>query len=106
MPLRVLVGVGFVVTRDRPRGLSGGRLVAEVPVNRVEQLHGLLVGPDGVDEDGEECEAGEEDQALREHHMPVNGVPVAPAHPPHVVGQHHAAVKHVDHHPLVGLPED
>jgi hypothetical protein len=30
---------------------------------------------------------------------------VPETHPPHVVGEDHAAVKHVNHHPLVELPE-
>lgn len=27
-------------------------------------------------------------------------------YPPHVVGEHHATVEHVDHHPLVGSPKE
>lgn len=84
--------------------LRGG-FVAEVPVHRVQQLHGLLVCPNGVNEDGEEGEAEEEDESLRQRNVNAHFSPVAPAHPPHVVGQHHPAVEHVDHEPLVSLPE-
>lgn len=35
----------------------------------------------------------------------VDLCPVAETHPPQVVGEHHATVEHVDHHPLVGSPK-
>ena len=37
-----------------------GRLVSKVPVHRVEQLHGLFVRPDGVEDAREQSEADEE----------------------------------------------
>lgn len=89
-----------------PTGAVGQWLVAEVPVDRVEELHGLLVCPDGVDEPCEQGQASVEEDSLGQSHVHVHLPPVAPAHPPHVVGKHHAAVEHVDHHPLVGLPEE
>lgn len=39
-------------------------LVSKVPINRVEQLHGLLVRPNRVDDQREQSQAGEEEQAL------------------------------------------
>ena len=89
-----------------PTGAIGRRLVAEVPVDRVEELHGLLVRPDGVDDHCEQGQAGVEEDALGQSHVHVHLPPVTPANPPHVVREHHAAVEHVDHHPLVGLPEE
>ena len=86
-------------------GAVGRGLVAEVPVHGVQQLHGLLVSPDGVQHHGEEGEARVEKGARDEGVDGVDGRPVAPGDPPHVVGEHHAAVEHVDHHPLVGPPE-
>lgn len=84
----------------------GWRGLAKVPVYGVEQLHGLLVGPDGVDDEGEQGQAREEEDALGQGHVGVELLPVRGAHVAHVVGEHHAAVEHVDHHPLVGPPEE
>lgn len=81
------------------------RLVAKVPVHRFEQLHGLLVRPDGVDDNREQSEASEEEQALGESHKGIELTPMGERYPPHVVGEHHATVEHVDHHPLVGFPD-
>lgn len=80
-------------------------LVAEVPVHRVEQLHGLLVRPDGVDDEREQREAAEEEHKLGQSHVGGELAPVGEGDPPHVVGEHHPAVEGVDHHPLVGLPK-
>lgn len=99
--LSVSVGFGLV----HCGAIWGCWLVAEIPVHRVEELHGLLVGPYGVDEDRDEGQASEEEQALGQGHIEVELLPLAPGYPPHVVGQHHPAVEHVDHHPLVGLPK-
>lgn len=82
------------------------RLVAEVPVHGVEQLHGFLVRPDGVDDECEQSEASEKEQELRQGHVGEELSPVRKGYPPHVVGEHHATVEHVDHHPLVGSPDE
>lgn len=80
-------------------------LVAKVPVHWIEQLHGLLVRPDGVDDEREQSEAAEEEHALNQSHVGAELAPVGDGDPPHVVGEHHPAVESVDHHPLVGLPK-
>lgn len=80
-------------------------LVAEVPVNGVEELHGLLVQPQGVHDEREERQAHEEDEELRKRNGQIQTRPVTPTHPPHVVRQHHAAVEHVDHYPLIPSPQ-
>lgn len=55
---------------DRNLGLAlcgsidGCRFVSKVPIHRVEQLHGLFVRPDGVDDKCEQSQAGEEKQDL------------------------------------------
>lgn len=74
-----------------------GRGRGKVPVHGVQQLHGLLVSPDGVDDHGEEGEPREEEDPREQGVAGVDGPPVAPGHPPHVVGEDHAAVEHVDH---------
>lgn len=79
--------------------------VSKVPIHRVEQLHGLLVCPDGVDEKREQSQTGKEEQELRQGHMGAELSPVGQTYPPHVVREHHATVEHVDHHPLVGSPK-
>lgn len=61
--------------------------------------------PDGVDEKGEQSQAGEEEQKLGQGHMGAELCPVGEGDKPHVVGEDHATVEGVDHHPLVGLPE-
>lgn len=83
----------------------GCRLAAEVPVDGVEELHGLLVQPQGVDDEREERQADEEDEELRKRNVHKQFGPVTPTHPPHVVHQHHAAVEHVDHQPLIRSPQ-
>lgn len=80
-------------------------LVAKVPVDWMEQLHGLLVRPDGVDDQREQSQAAEEEHTLGQGHVGGELAPVGEGDPPHVVGEHHAAVEGVDHRPLVGLPE-
>lgn len=63
------------------------------------------MGPDGVDDNSEQRQAREEEQPLGQGHVGVELRPVGPGYPTHVVGEHHAAVEHVDHHPLVSFPE-
>lgn len=84
----------------------GCGLVVKVPVHGVEQLHGFLVSPDRVHAEREQRQAGEEEEARGQGHARTELSPVAPGKPPHVVGEDHAAVEHVDHHPLVGLPKE
>lgn len=88
------------------RAVLGRRLVAEIPVDGVEELHGLLVHPHGVDDECEKRQAHEEDEELRQRDVQTQFGPVTPTHPPHVVHQHHAAVKHVDHQPLIHSPQE
>lgn len=88
-----------------PGTVHGDRLIAKVPVHRVEKLHGLLVRPDGVDDECEQSQASEEEHTLWQDNMSGDFSPVCAAKIPHVVGEHHATVKHVDHHPLVGFPK-
>lgn len=80
-------------------------LIAKVPVYRVEKLHSLLVCPDGVDDECEQSQASEEEHTVWQDNMGADFSPVCAAKIPHVVGKHHATVKHVDHHPLVGFPK-
>lgn len=51
------------------RGVLGWRLVTEVPVYRVEELHGLLVRPHGVDDEREERQADEEDEEIQQRNV-------------------------------------
>ena len=83
----------------------GRRLVSKVPVHGIQQLHGLLVRPQGVEDKREQSEANEEVEAQGQGHMRVEPFPVGEDYIPHVVAEHHAAVERVDHHPLVGSPE-
>lgn len=80
-------------------------LVAKVPIDWIEQLHGLLVRPDWVDDQREQSQAGEEEHTLGQSHVGAELTPVGEDDPPHIVGEHHPAVEGVDHHPLVGLPK-
>lgn len=77
----------------------------EVPVRGVEQLMRLLVSPIGVDDECEEGQPHHEECQVWQEEAAGQEVPVAQAHPPHVVGENHAAVEQVDHHPLVQPPE-
>lgn len=80
-------------------------LVAKVPIHRIKQLHGLLVRPDGVDDQREQSEASEEEHKLGQGHMGADFSPVGESYPPDVVGEHHPTVEGVDHDPLVGSPK-
>lgn len=88
-------------------GLHGsiGAARREVPVHGVEQLLSLLAGPVGVDEQREEGQADHEECQVRQEEAAGQAAPVAQADPPHVVGEHHAAVEQVHHGPLVQPPE-
>lgn len=77
----------------------------EVPVHGAEQLLGLLVGPVGVEDKCEQAQPRQEEREVGPVQAACQAVPVPEAHPPHVVGQDHAAVEHVDHQPLVQLPQ-
>lgn len=61
--------------------------------------------PDRVDDQSEQSKACEEEDTLGKGHMNAKLCPVGEANPPHVVGEHHATVKGMDHHPLVSSPE-
>lgn len=87
-----------------PAALGIGRL-RKVPVHRVEKLLGLFVCPIGVNDECEQGQPTEEECEVRQVEAVDEGAPVLEAHPPHVVGEDHAAVEHVDHQPLVDLPE-
>lgn len=80
-------------------------LVAKVPIHRIKQLHGLLVRPDGVDDQREQSEASEEEHKLGQSHVGADFSPVGEGYPPHVVGEYHPTVEGVNHHPLVGSPK-
>lgn len=77
----------------------------KVPVHRIEKLQGFLMCPNGVEEKGEQEEASEEQQSLRQWDVGVQLIPVIQTHPPHVIGHNHPAVEHVDHQPLVSFPQ-
>lgn len=81
-------------------------LVAKVPVHWIKQLHGLLVRPDRVDDKCKQSEASEEEHKLWHGHVGGELSPVSQDYPPHVIGEHHAAVERMDHHPLVGSPKE
>lgn len=61
--------------------------------------------PDGVDDKCKQSKTCEEEHPRGKGHMDVKLCPVGEANPPHVVGDHHATVEGMDHHPLVSLPE-
>lgn len=61
--------------------------------------------PDRVEKEGEQSKTRKEQQPLNQRDVGIHLFPVIPAHPPHIVGQNHPAMKHVDHHPLVSFPE-
>lgn len=82
-----------------------GFRLCKVPVDWSEELLGLLVGPVWVQEQREQSQPNEEQGEMWQVQAADQSVPVPEAHPPHVVGEDHAAVEHVDHQPLVGLPE-
>lgn len=82
------------------------RFIVKVPVHRIKKLQGFLVRPNGVEEEGEQEEAYEEQQSLNQWDVGVHLLPMIPTHPPHVVGHNHTAVEHVNHHPLVSFPEE
>jgi len=63
------------------------------------------MSPNGVEEEREQEEAYEEQKSLNQRDVCVHLLPVIPTHPPHVVGQNHPAVEHVNHYPLVCFPE-
>lgn len=77
----------------------------KVPVHRAEELLRLLVGPVWVDEQRQQAQSTEEERQVGQVQAAGQRGPVLEAHPPHVVGEDHAAVKHVHHQPLVHLPE-
>lgn len=61
--------------------------------------------PDGVDDKREQCEASEEEHTLGQGHVGADLSPVCETYPPQEVGDHHATVECVDHHPLVCPPK-
>ena len=61
--------------------------------------------PNGVQEEREQEEAYEEQKSLNQRDVCVHLLPVIPTYQPHVVGQNHPAVEHVNHYPLVSFPE-
>lgn len=82
-----------------------GFRLCKVPIHGIEKLLGLLVCPVRVNDDCEQGQPEEEQRQVGQVQAAGEGVPVLEAHPPHVVGKDHSAVKHVDHQPLVHLPE-
>lgn len=77
----------------------------EVPIHWIEELLRLLVGPIGINDKCQQGQPNKEQGEMRQVQAADEAFPVPEAHPPHVVGEDHAAVKHVDHQPLVELPE-
>lgn len=96
--------LGHLAIRPFLPAALGFRLL-EVPIHRIEKLLGLFVCPVGVDDEREQGQTAEEQCEVRQVQAADESVPVRKAHPPEVVGEDHAAVKHVDHEPLVDLPE-
>lgn len=82
-----------------------GFCLCKVPIHGIEKLLGLLVCPVRVDDGCEQGQPEKEQCQVGWVQAAGEGVPVAEAHPPHVVGEDHPAVEHVDHQPLVDLPD-
>lgn len=82
-----------------------GFLLCKVPIHGIEELLGLLVCPVRVNDNREQGQPEKEQCPVGQMQAAGEGVPVTEAHPPHVVGEDHSAVKHVDHQPLVDFPE-
>lgn len=61
--------------------------------------------PDGVDDKRQKGESSEEDRKQGPGYVSAELCPVREGHPPHVIGEHHAAVECMDHHPLVSSPK-
>lgn len=61
--------------------------------------------PDGVDDKRKKGEPSEEDHTLGQGYVSAELCPVGEGYPPHVIGEHHAAVECMDHHPLISSPK-
>lgn len=74
-----------------------GFLLCKVPIHGMEELLGLLVCPVRVNDGREQGQPEKEQCPVGQVQAAGEGVPVTEAHPPHVVGEDHSTVKHVDH---------
>lgn len=61
--------------------------------------------PDGVDDKRKKDESREEDHTLGQGDVSAELCPVGEGYPPHVIGEHHATVECMDHHPLISSPK-
>lgn len=66
----------------------------------------LFVCPVGVQYQCNSKQSREQNSKMKKSQIFYHRIPVENTHPPHVVSKNHAAVKQVDHNPLVCLPEE